>query len=459
MLLHLPLSAASPTTIPLPILGKIVTRSAHEIEASDWSVGGEVLDRDFASYAAYKKYLGPLGAKAIRLQAGWAKTDRNDGSYHWKWLDEVIDDTRSQGVQPWVQLSYGNSAYPGGGGKNMAEGGPTRPEGIAAWDRWATALVRRYRDRVSAWEIWNEPDLSHHMSLDEYIELFIRTAMIIRAEQPEAKIYALSLAKDTAYAGRFLDAIATAGKLNLIDAITFHGYPRNPDDLTTFEELRTIVARYPRAIQLRQGETGAPSGPTTGALSQFEWSENMQVKWNLRRMLAHYARGVPYNLFTLSEFYYPNGLNAKGLLKIRPDLSIVGPKPAYYAAQNVFAIFDSTLVAVANGERPSGMPPKVSTYEFRHVTSGRVLVGLWRSAEPATEEDVIQTIDLALPTAQFEDPVYVDLKSGQVFAIPAANWSHRDGGSEFRRLPVYDSPVVIASRADLRINLISSTHP
>ena len=57
-------------------LGKIKPRSAKEIASSSWSIGGETLDRDFGVYANYKKFLGPLGAKAIRLQAGWAKCER-----------------------------------------------------------------------------------------------------------------------------------------------------------------------------------------------------------------------------------------------------------------------------------------------------------------------------------------------------------------------------------------------
>ncbi len=57
--------------------------------ASSWSIGGETLDRDFAVYNNYKKYLGPLGAKAIRLQAGWAKCEKTQGVYDWAWLDEA----------------------------------------------------------------------------------------------------------------------------------------------------------------------------------------------------------------------------------------------------------------------------------------------------------------------------------------------------------------------------------
>ncbi len=437
--------------IPFRKLGKIVPRSAREITSSDWSIGCEVLDRDFASYAAYKSYLGPLGAKGVRLQAGWAKTEQRPGIYDWKWLDEIIDDARAQGTQPWVQLSYGNPAYPGGGGKSIGDAGPTSPEALAAWDRWATALVRRYRDRVHEWEIWNESDIFTKMTVEQYVGLFIRTATIVRTEQPDARVYALSLARRADYARDFLTAVAAQGKLGLIDAITFHGYPHNPDDLRTYEELRAVVAAFPRKIELRQGENGAPSSKTTGALGGYDWNETKQAKWDLRRMLAHHGHGVPMNVFTLSDFYYPNGLNAKGLLRINPDLSVVGPKPAYFAVQTVFAIFDHSLVLAPTKTVTARTSEQLAAYVYEHTGTRRHFATLWFSGAPPVESHCFQPVDFVITGAAFTDPVYVDLRTGEVYEIPACNWSPRSGACEFRGIPLYDSPVLVASRADLRI--------
>jgi hypothetical protein len=446
----LALSAADAAGIPLPFIGKITPRASREIASSDWSVGCEVLDRDFASYAAYKSYLGPLGAKGVRLQAGWAKCEKQPGTYDWQWLDEVIDDTKAQGTQPWVQLSYGNPAYPGGGGRNIGDAGPTSPEALAAWDRWARALVRRYRDRVHEWEIWNESDIFKKMTLGQYVDLFIRSATILRAEQPAARIYALSLAHRADYARDFLKAVEAQGQLGLVDAITFHSYPHNPDDLKTYEDLRAVVATFPRKIELRQGETGAPSGKTTGALGGYEWNETKQAKWDLRRMLAHHGQGVPMNVFTLSDFYYPKGLNAKGLVRINPDLSVVGRKPAYFAVQTVFAIFDHGVVVVPGKTVAASTAEKIAGYVYRHQGSRRHLASVWFGGAPPTLTDELRTVDVTLPFADLADPVLVDLKSGRVFEIPAGTWSRRGDTCELRGVPLYDSPVVIASRGDLR---------
>src|SRR3712207_3377425 len=116
-------------------IGKLKPRSTREIQASNWILGCETLDRDMTDYEQYKDYLAPLGVKRIRLQAGWAKTEKSPGVYDWTWLDLIIDDARSRGIEPWLEASYGNPIYSGGGGVNLSAGIPTSPEALAAWDR------------------------------------------------------------------------------------------------------------------------------------------------------------------------------------------------------------------------------------------------------------------------------------------------------------------------------------
>ncbi|HTL07841.1 MAG TPA: hypothetical protein VL307_06275, partial [Chitinophagaceae bacterium] len=60
----------------LPFAGMVKHRNATEIAGSNWLIGCETLDRDFADYDQYKEYLNPLGIKRLRLQGGWAKTEK-----------------------------------------------------------------------------------------------------------------------------------------------------------------------------------------------------------------------------------------------------------------------------------------------------------------------------------------------------------------------------------------------
>lgn len=62
-------------------IGTLVPRGVDEIGESGFMVGCETLDRGFADFDAYKEYLPPLGISKIRIQAGWARCEREKGVF------------------------------------------------------------------------------------------------------------------------------------------------------------------------------------------------------------------------------------------------------------------------------------------------------------------------------------------------------------------------------------------
>jgi hypothetical protein len=431
-----------------PQLGQIKPRAANDIASSSWSIGGETLDRDYADYAQYREFLGPLGAKAIRLQAGWAKCERTPGVYDWKWLDAIVDDAIAQGVRPWLEASYGNPLYRDGGGAGLGGGLPKSAEALAAWDQWVRALVQRYKDRVQEWEVWNEPDIGKTPPAENYTDLFIRTAEIIRAEQPEARIYGLALAgRPAGFGAAFVARLKAKNKLALLDAVTIHGYPYNPDDTASVDEMRAILSQQGSTATVRQGETGAPStSGTFGALRNRPWSELTQAKWDLRRMLAHHAKDVPFNLFTLMELHYPKGWNTKGLLKAKEDMTVDYAKPVYYAAQRVFAIFDDSLERMGELDCTTTTKEPLAVTGYRRKGSESPVIAVWFNGAPPTETNTSTPLDLTFRGLKFTEPVYVDLLTGRVHAIPAARWSTDGGAVTFSQMPIYDSPILLGEK-------------
>ncbi|QBE67016.1 hypothetical protein EWM63_01925 [Pseudoduganella lutea] len=457
---------------PLTHIGDVAPRPAHAGTRNNWLLGCETLDRDFASYDAYKDYLVPLGIRRLRLQAGWAKTEKKPGEYDWAWLDHIVDDATSRGLAPWLQLAYGNAIYPGGGGTNLAAGVPDSPQALAAWDRWVTALVTRYRDRVTDWEVWNEPNFGDNTynTPESFAALSARSAAIIRRLQPKAKISGLALGHiDYDYAERFFQALHAKRQLALFDNITYHDYVYNPDQhYPKVEKLRAILHKYAPGMPLRQGENGAPSVPYSGgALGDWAWSEIAQAKWATRRMLGDLGHDIESSVFTIIEIAYTNGpintLNTKGLIKSDASKRALRPKAAYRAVQTVVAIFDDQLARlpdighVHNDKLVPQDPRKVlmtastdrtvAAYGYRHKASGKDAYTLWLA-------DVIPGSDLArksyrigLANARFEQPVYVDVISGKVYDIPASEWHVKDGRTVFTNIPLFDGPVVIADKS------------
>lgn len=442
-----------------PALGSVQTRSAKEIAASSfWSIGAETFDRNFIDYEQLRAFVGPLGTKHMRVQSGWFRCEPRPGTYEWEWLDCMVDHAVAEGVRPWLQISYGNPAYPGGGDRDLAGGLPNSPEALAAWDRWVHALVTRYRDRVHEWEIWNEPDLNRTGGAKPaaYLDLFIRTATIVRAVQPRSQIWALGLSSKIDYVDEFLAGLKARGGMHLIDAITIHGYPRNPDDTTNLDQLRAVIGKHGTEIGIRQGETGAPSQfQERAALKGIQWTENTQAKWNLRRMLAHRARDVPMNLFALSDMTYRPAsggvyVNHKGLLATNPDHSVAYVKPSYRAAQVVYSIFDDALQRIASFPHASTALRELALSGYRRTGDGALAVAYWFCDAPPGEANGVDRIQLTLPEARFVEPVLVDLRTGTAFALPVGTWSSEGAkGTDFRDLPAYDSPLLLIERAAL----------
>ena len=456
----------TPTTgILLPVLGKVAPRAAKDIASSPWSIGAETIDRDFTVYANFKKYLGPLGAKGVRLQAGWAKCEKTKGVYSWEWLDAIVNDAVAQGVRPWLEFNYGNTIYAGGGGTGLGDGFPSSPEALAAWDKWCRALVERYKDRVNQWEVWNEPDLNNDGTapVGAYVDLYIRTATMVREVQPSGRVWALALAHKFEYADQFIAGLKERGKLDLVDAITFHGYPRNPDDTSYVDKLRAICAKHGRTIELRQGETGAASRYQPDfALSKISWTETTQAKWDVRRLLAHRAKDVPMNLFTLCDMHYSAAsnqggadgklrMNYKGMVGTNPDQTVSHVKPVYYAAQTIFAIFDDTLARIPEYASTTTALRGLAVTGYRRASDGAQVVALWFNDAPPADANGISLADVSLKEGKFTDPVLVDVRTSTVYALPKGNWTQSDAGAVFRRLPIYDSPMLIAERAVLGI--------
>ena len=461
--------------VALPYVGTVRARSTKEISRSNWLLGCETLDRDFADYDQYKEYIAPLGIKRLRMQGGWAKTEKAVGQYDWAWLDHIINDAVARGFQPWLQTSYGNSIYPGGGGTNLSAGLPTSSEALAAYDLWVAAMVTRYREKVLDWEVWNEPNFADNVvnTPEMSADFNVRTAQIIKRIQPGARISGLALGHfNQTFADRFFDRLAGKKAFPLFDNMTYHDYVYNPDaNVREVMELKASLARFSSNIPLRQGENGAPSagGAGRGALWDYPWSELTQAKWNTRRMLGNLGLDIESSVFGLVEMAYTDGpinrLNFKGILKSDASKRVVGPKIAYYAIQNVTSIFDDQLDRIRDlhalhtigAAGPDDHAFRCSTdrrlavFGYRHKVSGKHAYTFWQTENIPVDANALSPQEIMITNADIAEPVWVDIISGAVHAVPPAQVVRRGALTVFKGVPVYDAPIVLADKSLISI--------
>lgn len=447
----------TPLEVSFKPLGTIKPRSTKEIEASRITIGGETLDRDFAIFDEYKVYLPLLGVKKIRLQAGWAKTEKKKGEYDWKWLDEIINFAVANDIEPWLETSYGNPIYEGGGGTGLLNSLMTSEEGYAAWDRWVEALANRYKDRVKEWEIWNEPDHPmQEINPETIAALNIRTAEIIKKAQPDAKIAGLAFAShtDTVYLDRFLKYIADRDKLPLFHWISYHSYNYRPEgSYPGVMSLKRVLNRYSPDLLLRQGENGAPSNYIPSfALDKYYWTEYSQAKYNLRRILGDLGRDIETSIFTIIDLNYRGSnpvLNMKGIIQSDTSGIAIRPKVAYYSLQNAAAIFDNSLEVNKAFSFTGPAAKSLSVFGFQQKNTKKQLVAIWEDAKIPGNRFKTESVDVVLRNVAFKNPVWIDLLTGKVYEIPKDKWT-RQGDTMRFTIPVYDSPVLIVEKSLVR---------
>ena len=458
-------------------IGTLKPKSTSEINTSNWIIGCETLDRDLTDYEQYKSYLAPLGIKRLRMQAGWAKTEKIKGVYDWAWLDKIINDAASRGLEPWLETGYGNTIYQGGGGINLSAGIPSSNEALIAWDKWVTALVKRYKDKVKDWEVWNEPNFGDNEinKPEKVAELNIRTAEIIKKIQPNAKISGLAMGHiDLNYADIFFETIHRKGKMNLFDNMTYHDYVYNPDaNYDRVAELRLVLDKYSKTIKLRQGENGSPSfgGGNRGAIGDYDWSELSQAKWNIRRMLGDLGHDIESSILGIIEMNYGatsgpiTKINVKGIIESDTSKRAIRPKIAYYAMQNVASVFDDNLVRIkhlddthnvnatvpmGNVKYNKGTDRSIAVYGYEHKSSKKQVFTIWNNEYIPTNTNVAKNLNITILNANIDQAVYVDILTGAIYEIPDNQIDKKNNKMVFKNIPIYDSPILIADKSTLK---------
>ncbi|MBD3377107.1 hypothetical protein GF406_18910 [candidate division KSB1 bacterium] len=433
-------------------IGQVRPRHARDIRSSNWSIGAETMDRDFTVYQNWKEYLGPLGIPKARIQAGWAKTEKEQGTYNWAWLDEIVFDMAEQGVEPWMCLSYGNEIYSEGGGVHLGALIPESEEALIAWERWVKAMVARYGHIIEEWEVWNEPNNKN--SAEVYSTLLMRTAKAVRSIQPNGKILAMALVgfkRD--WAGKVLEPFVKQDQLHLIDVVTFHSYPKNPDGRADLVfGLREFIHSYSPRIKVRMGEAGCPSAyRETRSLNSLPWTETTQTKWALRNLLVYLGRDIPASYFSIIDMKYPDEMNIKGLIKANDDKTVDYLKPSYYAIQAMASIFDDRLERISNYSYKEDVNRSLAFFGYKNKSSDRQVLTLWFDDDIPKDNNQKTLMNFTCYEGNFEDPVYIDLRETKVYEIPDDKWSVHGSVYEFKDIPVYDSPVIVADKSLIMI--------
>lgn len=449
-------------TAHLPFIGYINPHPSSLTEPSWWSVGCETLDRDFANFDHYKAYLGETGVGYARLQSGWEKCEKRKGKYDFAWLDTIVDGVLEEGVHPWMCLCYGNKLY--SGDSNLGACFPAEGEAMDAWLRYVKAVVKRYKGKVTMYEIWNEPDRDEHPEL--YGVLFARTAKAIREVDSQVKIAAFgAISPEHIYIMKAMETIAQENAVKYIDYVTYHAYWPTPERISPYVvKLQQGMQSYSSSIKLLQGECGCPAQLEYGhALYGFEWTEFSQSKWDCRNMLNHFGLGIPYSVFTMVDLNYGWMLQSYGLLRMNLRSEVQYKRPKFFMVRNVTSVFRHDIKAREDDMIFVNSPRQVR--KFALEKEGKSIgFAIWFCDGIPSGDYQRENINVSVGDFGLKDPVYVDLLTGtvhslntiiadQAFPNPEAAPQNKQYPvtCAFEGLPVWDAPIVVMERSELDI--------
>ena len=484
------MSAAKVFDSPIPGLRRIGTlaipKSSDLPASSSASIGFEGLDRGLFEPEPTYDRLAAVGVKRARVQTMWCRCEKKKGVYDFSVLDGVVENLSRRGIIPWFSVTYGNTLYMTNCFTGAAVGCvPTLygDECRDAWCAYVRALAKRYKGRVTHWEVWNEPTQKSFWrpsvpNPGEYLELVKLTGGVIREEIPDAKIGAVTA---VAAHERFEREFFSRGGAKHIDFFCTHPYGRIPervrhpqilagvetdDYVSILRDMRRFVdSKGGSHVELWQGESGFPSWfPQDHWLydkgfCQEGWqSQANQAKWLLRRFVTDRRAGL-----AISSFYHAADISrhysmATTTQRHPAEHGILNgwtykPKMSYYALGH----YNALLATAAHDESvevslsvPKGAGAGTVAMAFR-AADGNPLF-LYYAAFDFSKTYVgcsyrarLNAV-LAVPAALApKEPVLVDLLRGGVYAIGNVR---RDGETVvFEGLPLVDYPLAIAERS------------
>jgi hypothetical protein len=207
--------------------------------------------------------LDELGVRLMRVDFHWSPIQPDPDTWDFDDFDAYLDAANSHGVDVLALLAFGNNSVersPSGSKRDRY----IAPEDIPLFLEYVRRTVGRYKDRVYAWEIWNEPDMPRFWTgtADEFYELARRTAETVRQVHPEARLLGTAMTSGIgAHLAEEVEGLHTSGALKDVDHPTMHTYVSDPRGYyNEFFRVQNAAAKngHPGSVWIT--ELGDPDG-------------------------------------------------------------------------------------------------------------------------------------------------------------------------------------------------------
>ncbi|WP_167103694.1 LGFP repeat-containing protein [Mycobacterium sp. DL592] len=200
----------APTTIGFSQPGEFMSMTAADI--------GHTLDLMVAT-----------GAKTLRTVIPWSVVEQTKGTLNWSLVDAVVNAAVARSMSILGIVAFTPDWARAAGTATMIG----RPASVTDFAAFAKKAAARYNGKISAYEIWNEPNSSLFYSPGPdptgYTALLKAAYPAIKSVSSSLQVVAGALGADVTSATAtdpvtFLTQMYAAGAKNYFDALSFHPY-------------------------------------------------------------------------------------------------------------------------------------------------------------------------------------------------------------------------------------------
>ena len=248
--------------------------------------------------------LDEMGAVWLLQTFYWDGIEKEKGIFDYSRNDVFVNTAKENGKKVIAVMGYGAS-WTGDRKKYISK------ENIPLFLNFLEITVERYKGKVDAWQIWNEPNILFWRGTNkEYYELTRLSAQRIRETDPDAYIIGGGFWR--APRG-FLKGMHKAGALENLNALSFHPYETSPERaVKVHENFVEIMTEINFTGEIWITEVGYPTGgwsPINVSMKNFpSYVIKTMAGYAAReaRALLWYQFADPYN-----EGEYPDKINSE----------------------------------------------------------------------------------------------------------------------------------------------------
>ena len=129
----------------------------------------------------------------------WSSVEKGQNQFDWSNLDTAVATAEKNGVTDILMVLAGTPSWAtddpsSGGAAGVLPGAAGMPRELADWDDWVRQVATRYKGRITAYQPWNEANLTTFStgSAKEMAQLTKRAYDIIKSIDPKATVVAPS---------------------------------------------------------------------------------------------------------------------------------------------------------------------------------------------------------------------------------------------------------------------------